>query len=292
MLRGRYFAQPKFPFVPGYDLVGTVVAVGPRVRDVAVGQRVAALTHTGGWADQVVLPADKLVPVPNGVDPADAVAVVTNGVTAWQMVHRVARVRPGQTVLVHGASGGVGTLLVQFARLAGARVIGTASAAQHDAVRALGAIPLDYRNDDVPARVREIALDGVAAVFDHVAGPGLSDSWRMLGRGGTLVCYGVAAALHDTGHRLRPFLPLLARLLLWNALPNGRRGTFYYVMRWPKLFRSDLARVLAMLADGQIDPRVARRLPLEQAAEALRLLESGKVGGKVVLIPGMAAAGA
>ena len=292
MLRGRYFAQAKFPFVPGYDLVGTVVAVGPRVRDVAVGQRVAALTHTGGWAEQVVLPADKLVPVPNGVDAADAVAVVTNGVTAWQMVHRVARVRPGQTVLVHGASGGVGTLLVQFARLAGARVIGTASAAQHDAVRALGAIPLDYRNDDVPARVRDIAPDGVAAVFDHVAGPALGDSWRMLSRGGTLVCYGVAAALHDTGHRLRPFLPLLARLLLWNALPNGRRATFYYVMRWPKLFRSDLARVLAMLADGQIDARVARRLPLEQAAEALRLLESGKVGGKVVLIPGMAAAGA
>jgi NADPH:quinone reductase-like Zn-dependent oxidoreductase len=285
MLRGRYFAQPKFPFVPGYDVAGTVAVVGPGVQDVAVGQRVAALTHTGGWADQIVLPAKKLAPVPDRVDLADAVAVVTNGVTAWQMVHRVARVRPGQTVLVHGASGGVGTLLVQLARLAGARAIGTASAAQQDAVRALGAVPLDYRSDDVPARVRELAPDGVAAVFDHVGGPRLRDSWRMLGRGGTLVSYGVASALHDSGLRLRPFLPLVARLLLWNALPNGRRAMFYYVMRWPKFFRPDLARVLALLAEGKIDARVARRLPLEQAAEALSLLESGKISGKLVLVP-------
>ena len=285
MLRGRYFAQPAFPFVPGYDVVGTVAEVGPGVRDVAVGQRVAAMTHTGGWADRIVLPVEKLVPVPDGLDPAGAVAVVTNGVTAWQLVHRVARVRSGQTVLVHGASGGVGTLLVQLARLAGARVIGTASAAKQDDVRALAAIPLDYRADDVPARVRQLAPGGVAAVFDHLAGPGLVESWRMLGPGGTLACYGVASALNARGHRLLPFVPVLRRLLVWNALPNGRHATFYYVMRWPKLFRPDLARVLALLADGQIDSRVARRIPLEQAADALRLLESGAVAGKIVLVP-------
>jgi len=286
MLRGRYFAQPGFPFVPGYDVVGIVVEVGPNVRDVAVGQRVAALTQTGGWADHVVLPADALMPVPAGLEPADAVAVVTNGVTAWQMVHRVARVRAGQAVVVHGAAGGVGSLLVQMAILAGARVIGTGSAARHDAIRALGAIPLDYRADDVPARVRELAPGGVAAVFDHVAGPGLDDSWRMLARGGTLVCYGVASALNARGHRLLPFVPLLARLLRWNALPNGRGATFYFVMRWPKLFRPDLARVLSLLAEGRITSNVSRTFPLEQAADALRLLESGEVGGKIVLLPG------
>jgi len=288
MLRGRYFAQPRFPFVPGYDVVGTVEEVGPGVRDVAVGQRVAALTQTGGWADRVILPAATLAPVPEGVDPAHAVAVVTNGVTAWQMVHRVARVRPGQTVLVHGASGGVGTLLVQLARLAGARAIGTASAAKHAEVRALGAIPLDYRADDVPARVRELAPGGVDAVFDHLAGPGLIDSWRMLGHGGTLACYGVASALNARGHRLLPFLPILGRMLVWNLLPNGRSATFYFVMRWPKFFRPDLARVLALLADRQIDARVARQFPLERANDALGLLECGEVGGKIVLVPASA----
>jgi NADPH:quinone reductase-like Zn-dependent oxidoreductase len=107
----------------------------------------------------------------------------------------------------------------------------------------------------------------------------------MLGPGGTLACYGFASALNARGHRLLPFGPVLGQLLVWNALPNGRHATFYYVMRWPKLFRPDLARVLALLSDGQVDARVARRFPLERATEALALLESGEVGGKIVLVP-------
>ena len=141
MLKGRYFNQPKFPFVPGYDLVGTVEEVGEGVDDGLVGERVAALTETGAWAERVVIGADKLARVPEEVEPADAVAVVTNGVTAWQMLHRAAKVRRGQTVVVHGASGGVGTLLVQLALLAGAEVIGTASASKHETLRVLGAVP-------------------------------------------------------------------------------------------------------------------------------------------------------
>jgi len=288
MLKGRYFGQPRFPFVPGYDLVGEVEEVGEGVDGALIGQRVAALTQTGAWADRVALDASKLAPVPEGLDPADAVAVVTNGVTAWQMLHRAARARPGQTVLVHGASGGVGTLLVQLARLAGVEVIGTASASKHEYVRSLGAIPVDYRNEDVPRRVREISPGGVDAVFDHVGGPGLVDSWRMLGRGGTLVTYGSASTLNETGHRLRPYLPIFGRVLLWNALPDGRRATFYYVQRWPKLFRENLSTVLSLLAEGKIEARVARRMPLESASEALGLLVSGEVSGKIVLVPGLA----
>ncbi|ELY92258.1 medium chain dehydrogenase/reductase family protein [Natrialba taiwanensis] len=284
MLRGRYFNQPRFPFVPGYDLVGTVTDVGPGVSDLAVGKRVAALTETGSWAENVVLPAEKLVPVPDNLDPADTVAVVTNGVTARQMLHRVARVQPGQTVLVHGASGGVGTLLMQLARIARVDVIGTASASKHDLVRSLGATPLDYRTDDVPARVRELEPNGVDAVFDHVGGPGLADSWRLLAPGGTLVSYGVASALEAKGHRLLPFVPLLARLLLWKAIPNGRQATFYYVQRWPQHFEDDLTAVLALLAKGQIDTAIDRRVPLSEASDALRLLDSRRASGKVVLV--------
>ncbi len=287
MLKGRYFNQPKFPFVPGYDLVGIVERVGEGVDGGLIGRRVAALTETGAWADSVTLDASGLVPVPDGLDPAEAVAVVTNGVTAWQMIHRAAKVRPGQTVLVHGASGGVGTLLVQLARLAGAEVIGTASASKHPGVRALGAVPVDYGGEDVPERVREISPDGVDAVFDHVGGRGLADSWRMLRRGGTLISYGSASTLGGTGHRLRPYLPTFGRILLWSALPNGKHATFYYVKRWPKLFREDLSRVLSLLAEGEIEARVESRLPLEGAAEALGLLASGKASGKVVLVPGL-----
>lgn len=286
MLRKRYFGQPKFPVVPGYDLVGTVEGIGEEVDDGLLGQRVGALTETGAWAERVTLRAKDLAPVPAGLDPAEAVAVITNGLTAWQMVNRAAKVRRGQTVLVHGAAGGVGTLLVQLARLAGAAVIGTASASKHEVVRSLGASPIDYRSEDVPKRVQDLAPGGVDAVFDHVGGPGLVDSWRMLRRGGTLVTYGSASTLSGTGHWLKPYLPIFARVLLWKAVPNGRRATFYFVKRWPKHFEEDLSTVFSLLAGESIEAHVSERMPLEAAAGALGLLTSGKASGKIVLLPG------
>jgi NADPH:quinone reductase-like Zn-dependent oxidoreductase len=295
MRRGKYYDQPAFPFVPGYDLVGVVEALGPGVPadGVRAGQRVAALTKTGGWADHVVLPAADLVGVPDRVDPADAETVVVNGVTAWRMLHRSARVRPGQTIVVLGANGGVGSTLVQLARHAGIRVIGTASPGHHDEIRRLGAIPLDYRDPDLLARVHEIAPDGVAAVFDHVGGPGIVDSWRMLGRGGTLVSYGSASTKDVPGNPRLPVLKLLARLALWNLLPNGRRATFFNLWagkarhpdRYRAELRTDLGAVFDLLAKGEIIAQVARTFPLTQAGEALRYAESGGITGKVVLVP-------
>lgn len=289
MLKGRYFGQPKFPFVPGYDLVGIVEEAGEGVGEELIGERVAALTQTGAWADRVTLDAKDLAPVPGELDSAEAVAAITNGVTAWQMLHRAAKVRPGQTVLVHGASGGVGTLLVQLARLIGAKVIGTASARKHEYVRSLGATPIDYREDDVPSKVREISPEGVDAVFDHVGGPGLVDSYKMLRKEGTLVTYGSASTLDGHGHWIKPYLPILARVLLWNVVPDGKKASFYYVMRWPKLFREDLITVLSLLAEGRIEAGINARMPLEDAAEALGLLVSGEVSGKVVLVAGLEA---
>ncbi|XVS67993.1 medium chain dehydrogenase/reductase family protein [Actinosynnema sp. CA-299493] len=292
MRKGKYFDQPPFPFVPGYDLVGTVAEVGPGVDATLVGGRFAALTKTGGWASHALVDAADLVPVPPGVDAAEAEALVVNGITAWRMLHGFAGVRAGQTVLVLGAGGGVGSLLVQLAVLAGARVIGTASARHHDAVRALGALPVDYRDADVPGRVRELAPGGVDAVFDHVGGPGLVDSYRLLARRGALVAYGSASTKDEPGSSTLPVLKLVLRLLWWNALPNGRRATFFNVWagrRNPTAFRARLARdlgsVLALLADGSLTPTIAARVPLERVTDAVRLAESGTVTGKVVLLP-------
>ena len=296
MRRGRYPGQPAFPFVPGYDVVGVVTALGSRVAGVAVGQRVAALTKVGGWADNIVLPIADLVPVPDGVDAAAAETAVVTGVTAWQMLHRLARVRAGQTVLVHGATGGVGVLLVQLARLAGALVLGTASPAKQDVVRALGAEPLDYSAGDLVGQVRALAPGGVDAVFDHVGGQSLRDSWRMLARGGTLVSYGTASTRDTQGSPWAPILKNVAKVYLWNALPNGRHARSYNLwggkMLRPRRFhrevRAALTEVFALLAQGRIQAQVARQLPLERAAEAMRLAESGTVSGKVVLVPGLA----
>ena len=166
--------------------------------------------------------------MPDGVDAADAETVVVNGVTAWQMLHRTARVRPGATIVVLGANGGVGTTLVQLARYAGITVIGTASAAPpRCGARAGARSPVDYRDPDMYRRIRELAPDGVDAVFDHVGGPGIAESWRLLRRGGTLVSYGTAATKDDGGQLPAPVLKLFARLMAWNLLPNGRSATFY-----------------------------------------------------------------
>ncbi|WP_229841585.1 medium chain dehydrogenase/reductase family protein [Streptomyces brasiliensis] len=293
MRRGRYYDQPPFPFVPGYDLVGTVQAAGDGVDRALIGTRVAALTKTGGWASHVLLDAADVVEVPEGVGAAEAETAVVNGITAWQMLHRKARVRSGGTVLVHGANGGVGSLLVQLALAAGIRVIGTASARHHDALRALGVTPVDYRTENIPARVRELAPGGVDAVFDHVGGPGLADSWHLLAPGGTLVSYGSAATRDDTGSKQWPVLRLLGRVWMWNALPGGRHAYFFNVWagrafsraRFRARLRADLTQVLTALQRGDITATVAARLPLAQAAEALRLAESGTVSGKVVLVP-------
>jgi NADPH:quinone reductase-like Zn-dependent oxidoreductase len=296
MRRGKYYDMPAFPFVPGYDLVGVVEELGTPVAGgqpgPAVGQRVAALTKTGGWADHVLLDAADLVPVPDGIGAAEAETLVTNGATAWRMLFRTAGARAGDTVVVHGANGGVGSVLVQLARAKGIRVIGTASARNQDAVTALGALPVDYR-DDVPARVRELAPHGVAAVFDHVGGKGIKDSWRMLAHGGTLVSYGSASTRDQSGNGTLTVLRLVARLALWNALPNGRSAHFFNLWagkarnpdRYRADLREDLTEVFGLLRDGTIEARIDSVYPLRQAAAALRHAESGTVVGKVVLAP-------
>lgn len=293
MRRGRYYDQPPFPFVPGYDLVGTVAAAGDGVEAGLTGTRVAALVKVGGWASHVLVDAADTVRVPDGIGAAEAETLVLNGVTAWQMLHRRARVRAGRTVVVHGANGGVGSVLVQLARAMDVKVIGTASARHHEALRAQGVVPVDYRTEDVPARIRELAPGGVDAVFDHVGGRGIVDSWRLLAPGGTLVSYGTASTRDDEGSKQWPVFKLLLRVWLWNALPNRRRAGFYNIWagralaknRFRARLRADLTQVFAAHGRGDVTPRIAARLPLTRAADALRLAESGTVAGKVVLSP-------
>jgi NADPH:quinone reductase-like Zn-dependent oxidoreductase len=254
---------------------------------------VAALVKVGGWASHVLVEAADVVPVPDGVGAAEAETVVVNGITAWQMLHRKARIRAGQTILVHGANGGVGSVLVQLAHAAGVKVIGTASARHHDALRERGVIPVDYRTEDVAARVRELAPGGVDAVFDHVGGRSAVDSWHLLAPGGTLVAYGSASTRDDEGSKQWPVLKLLGRVWLWNALPNRRRAYFFNVWagralakdRFRARLRADLTQVFGALQRGDVTAQIAAQLPLTRVGEALRLAESGTVAGKVVLNP-------
>ncbi|WP_406688720.1 medium chain dehydrogenase/reductase family protein [Saccharopolyspora sp. ID03-671] len=288
MRRGRYPAQPKFPFVPGYDLVGEIVATGPGT-PWQIGQRVAALTRTGAWAEHVVLRDRDLVAVPDDVDAAEAVALVLNGVTARQLL-RTANARTGRTVLVHGIGGGVGALLAQLAALDGIRVIGTASAHRHPDLSDLGAELIDHRTDDVAEQVTALAPGGVDAVFDPLGPSSLPASWRLLAPGGTLVSYGSSTTLDDTGPWFAPYLGIVRMLAGWEirrflGRTGGRRARLYYV-RSDEQSRKDLAELLGMLARGRLRPLIAERLPLEDAERALDLHLSGKRTGRIVLQPG------
>ena len=293
MRRGRYFGQPKFPFTPGYDLVGRVVAVGPNGDPGLIGQRVATMTKTGGWATYAAVAARDSVVAPEGVAAEDAETVVVNGVTAWQMLHRAARVRPGATVLVFGANGGVGGILTQLARHHGVTVIGAASPRHHDALRAAGIIPVDYNDPDLSAAVRAHAPAGVDAVFDNIGGDNAKTSFALLARGGTLVTYAILTAVSGTGPLMAPFLKAIGQALVWSALPNGRRATFYDLWaghtyrpaRFRRRLESDLGAVFDLLRTGTITANIAARFPLVEAAAALALAESRTLNGKVILLP-------
>lgn len=293
MRRGRYPGQPRFPFVPGYDLVGTVTATGPGVDPALVGKRVAAMTRTGGWATHAALLAEDLVVVPRELDPAEVETLVVNGVTAWQMLHRSARVRRGETVLVHGASGGVGTTLVQLARHEGIPVVGTVHPRHHDALRALGVVPVDHDDPKLFETVRALAPQGVDAVLDHLGGESFDRSWELLAPGGRLVAYAIATNVRGTGSVVVPFVAALGKVLLWNTLPNGKRAYFYNLWaghlvrpaRFRRRTREAVDAVLGLLADGTLTPQVAATFPLTQVREAMALAESHTVRGKVVLLP-------
>ncbi|TKJ99341.1 NADPH:quinone reductase [Plantibacter flavus] len=293
MRKGRYFGQPAFPFVPGYDLVGRVLEVGTGGDATLIGKRVATLTKTGAWATHAVVAARDSILVPDGVSSEDAETVVVNGVTAWQMLHRAARVQPGQTILLFGANGGVGGILIQLARLHGVRVIGAASPRHHEALRAAGVIPVDYADPELATRVRELAPNGVDAVFDNVGGETTRTAFGLLARGGTLVTYSIISTVGGTGPLMAPFLLAIGQALLWTALPNGRSSTFYDLWaghrfrpaRFRRRLEADLGEVFRLLEHGDITANIAARFPLTEIVAAMELAESRTLNGKVVLHP-------
>src|SRR5271169_5981883 len=194
MLTGSYLYAPKIPFVPGYEVAGVVEAIGAGVTGFEVGQRVAALTVYGGFAELLLREAEHFLPIPDRVSNSDAAAVILNYVTAWQMIHRVAKVRPGQTALVTGAAGGVGTAALQLLRLVGFTTYGAASAAKHAILRSLGATPIDYRAGRLDRLTRALEPRGVDYAFDAVGGSNIGPCIGAVRRGGTVVGFGFMGA--------------------------------------------------------------------------------------------------
>jgi NADPH:quinone reductase-like Zn-dependent oxidoreductase len=278
---------PRVPFTLGADVVGVVDKLGEEVATVEPGQTVAGATFCfgglRGYTEYLCLPASELVPVPPGVDPAQAVCLVANYLTAHAALHLAADVRSGERILVHGAAGGVGTALLDLGKLAGLEMYGTASKHNHELVSRLGAVPIDYHAEDFVERIRSLTDRGVDAVFDPIGGARqVWRSHRALRKGGRLVWFGMAAEKKD-GLRVIPFTLLTLGLL--GLLPGGKQ-----IRGFPELgkdniwYRKTLAELLDLLAVGRIKPVIAERIPLAEAARAHELLERGKYAGKVVLV--------
>ncbi len=281
---------PRVPFTLGTDVVGVVDKPGEGVSTVEPGQRVAGATFSrnglGGYAEYICLPASDLVAVPSGVDPAEAVCLVANYLTAHMALHRVANVRSGERVLVHGAAGGVGTALLELGKLVGLEMYGTASRHNHELVSAFGATPIDYRTEDFVERIRNLTGDGVDVVFDPIGGARqLWRSNRAVRKGGRLVWFGVAAT-KKKGLRVIPFTLLMVALL--KLIPDGKQTPLFPDLgkdnAW---YRETLTELLDLLASGKITPFVAERIPLAEAARAHEQLERGGYAGKVVLVTGV-----
>lgn len=288
--RGLYNSEP-IPLTPGFDLVGRIEGLGPGTAGLSIGQRVAGMTITGSYATRRNVQACCLAPAPEGCDAAALVAATLNGVTAWQMFHRVANAEAGDWVLVHGAAGGVGSLLVDFARMAGVNVIGSASPSKSSVVAGRGAVVVDYARENVAKRAQDISGGGVIAVFDHVGGRHFKNvSIPTLRAGGIGVLYGGYDATR--GGKLRP-------LALLDLVANGRFSSFglfarsigavgYSAPAWQKerhnLYLKDLAEILALVGDGKLSPLIGAVYPLAEAAAAHVALENRAVAGKIVLV--------
>ncbi len=281
--KGIYFdLKQKPPLSPGYDVVGVVDKLGTAVTHLKIGQTVADLTTIGAYSQYICRAADSVVPVPDGLDPAEAVSLVLSYMTAYQMLHRTAKVQRGQTVLIHGAGGAVGTALLELGKLLNLKIYGTASKAKHALVTRLGGIPIDYRSEDF---VQRVGIGKIDAAFDAIGGDNFRRSFKTLKKGGVLVAYG----FYDNSQGKGGNVPLeFMKVALWNLLPNGRSAKFYSIaklrQKQPDWFRKDLAALFELLAQGKIKPAIERRMKLEDAVEAHKLIEKAAVKGRIVLM--------
>ena len=271
---------PRIPFVPGYAIIGVVDALGEGVTTVAVGERVTALTVFGGYTEYIFLKQKELIPIPTSIDPAEAATLTLNYIVAYQTLHRSAKVQAGNKVLIVGASGGVGTALLQLGKLAGLTMYGIASKSKHNILTEYGAIPIDYHTQDFVEVIRQAEPEGLDAVIDGMVWGYLDRGFSLLRRGGTWVQYG--NPLSNSG-----LLRLLGKLIIFNLLPNGRSLKVYGTstsLFGRRPFLEDWAKLFQLLEEGKIKPVIMKKFPILEAAQANALLESGQVVGNTVLV--------
>ncbi|WP_165972332.1 medium chain dehydrogenase/reductase family protein [Paenibacillus piri] len=272
---------PKSPVTPGSEVVGIVEKTGAGVSAFHHGQLVAALTVSGGgYSEHVCLDQNEIMAVPDGIEPEDAACLTLNYVLAYRMLHQAANVREGGSIVVLGASGAIGTALLQLGRISGLDMVGTASGTKHNFVSSLGAIPIDYRHADYVREIKNIRPDGVDAVFDGAAAD-IGQSYSLLKSKGRLIVYGFSSP------KLMQMFPSLIRLLALRLVPDGKKAAFFSLLfahtKNPQLWKEDMNRLFQLLLDRSIQPAIAHRFSLEDIRSAHEALEQGSIPGRIIL---------
>jgi NADPH2:quinone reductase len=288
--QGLHPERRKAPFVPGWDVVGVVESVGSRVRNVGPGDRVAALSIVGGWAEHAVVPASRVVSVPPSIEPTTAVCLVMDYIVACQMLTRSTSVRCGDTVLFQGVGGGVGTALMQLAREMGVRVLGTDREGKRPHVEAEGGVLVDFEHEDVVEQCRQLTDGrGVDAAYDGI-GATARESLRAVRPGGKMVWFGMVTMLSRGTRDLRGSLKTAGNVVAVfgrNVWPGGKRTSLYSIQKLarshPDWYRSDLALLFGMLADRKIDPHIAAVWKLSDVPRAVTAFAKGSKPGKQVV---------
>ena len=277
--RDQYLTRQTFPFTPGSEAAGIVSEVGPGVENASEGDRVVTLLDTGGYAEYAVAPASSLIPIPEGLGFDEAAAVPLQGLTAYHVIKTSGALEEGESVLVHAAAGGVGTLAVQMAKLLGAgRVIATASSEEKlELARSLGAdVLIDYSEENWPARVREATDgDGADVILEMVGADFPGKNLECLNTFGRMVVYGAASG--DRGS------------LVPAALMAGNHSVvgfwLVHILQRPDLFVPSLEEMLAWISSGDLRLTIGGTYPLENAAECHADLEGRRTTGKLILRP-------
>ena len=262
-------------------MLGTVLLNGKGCTKFKLGERVACLSKYEGQAERINLPERFLVRVPDGVDPKAAVALVLDWVTAYELLHRAAKVKAGQKIFVHGLSGAVGGALLQLASLAGVQVFGTAAKGKQEYLRSLGAVPFEYANKDWIAAMKE--LGGADAVFDPLGYESFDESYSILRRGGILVAYGLNLPAFTNTPR-RAALPVILKLFARNLqFWSGKRTTFFGLDRRSKGFMPDLELLFQWLAEGKLNVPIKAVFPMGEIRAAHREYASSAGTGSIIL---------
>ena len=281
MRLGGYPNQKPAPLTTGYSCIGTVTSNGPKSKMFSVGSLVGCLCVYEGQSELVNLPEKYIIPIPEGVDLKQAVALILDWTTAYGMVYRSGKVTRGQRVFIHGLSGSVGFGLLTLCKLEGAEVYGTASEYNHAAVRAAGAHPFVYTNKEWMRAMKDIG--GAHVVFDPLGFESYDESWDILAHGGKLIGYGGNYNVLNGG-KSRSQWPQIAKLLSKNLnvfCPNST--AFFYVDRDQSTFIPELKKLLEMLRTGEITVPIRKLWTLEEVPEAHRMFNKGPGVGAVVI---------